>query len=72
MSGEIYKLHKTEKIGQAKGEPGEIVSTDGGMTVACGDGNGVKILMIQAPGKKAMSCADFLRGHKIEVGEKFE
>ena len=40
--------------------------------VACGDGNGVRILMIQAPGKKAMSCADFLRGHKIEVGEKFE
>ena len=38
----------------------------------CGDGNGVKILMIQAPGKKAMSCADFVRGHKIEVGEKFE
>ena len=72
LNGEIYKLHKTEKIGKAKGKPGEIVSTDGGLTVACGDGNGVKILMIQAPGKKAMSCADFLRGHKIEVGEKFE
>lgn len=72
LNGEIYKLHKTEKIGKTKGEPGEIVSTQGGLTVACGDGNGVRILMIQAPGKKAMGCADFLRGHKIEVGEKFE
>ena len=72
LNGEIYKLHKTEKIGKTKGEPGEIVSTQGGLTVACGDGNGVRILMIQTPGKKTMSCADFLRGHKIEVGEKFE
>ena len=72
LNGEIYKLHKTEKIGKANGEAGEIVSTDGDLTVACGDGNGVKILTIQASGKKAMSCADFLRGHKIEVGEKFE
>ena len=38
----------------------------------CGDGNAVRILTIQAPGKKAMSCTDFLRGHKIEAGEKFE
>ncbi len=72
LNSEIYKLHKTEKIGKTNAKAGEIISTDGGLSVACGDGNGVKILTIQAPGKKAMSCADFLRGHKIEVGEKFK
>ena len=72
LNGEIYKIHKTEKTGKTKGVAGEIVSVDGGLTVCCGDGNAVCILTIQAPGKKAMSCADFLRGHKIEAGEKFE
>ena len=72
LNGEIYKLHKSEKTGKTKGVPGEIVSVDGGLTVSCGDGNSIRILTVQAPGKKAMSCADFLRGHKIEVGEKFD
>lgn len=72
LNGEIYKLHKSEKDGKTNGVPGEIVSVDGGLTVSCGDGNSIRILSIQAPGKKAMSCEDFLRGHKIEVGEKFD
>ena len=72
FKGETFKFHKSEKVGKTKGIPGEIVSVNGGLTVCCGDSNAVKILTIQAPGKRAMDCADFLRGHKIEVGEKFE
>lgn len=71
LNGEIYKLHKTVKAGKTNGEPGEITSLDKGITVACGDENGIRIVTIQAPGKKAMNCEDFLRGHKIEAGEKF-
>ncbi len=72
LCGKIYKIHKTVSAGKAKGKPGEIVGNDGGLTVCCGDGNAVRILVIQAEGKKAMNCADFLRGHKIEIGEIFE
>lgn len=72
LDGKLYKIHKTVKVGKAKGRPGEIISCDGGISVCCGDGNAVKILVIQAEGKKAMSCEDFLRGHKTEVGEFFE
>lgn len=72
LDGKIYKLHKSLKAGKANGKPGEIVSTKGGITVCCGDGNAIKILVIQAEGKKAMSCDDFLRGHKIETGNFFE
>lgn len=72
LGGKTYKIHKSIKAGKTNGKPGEIVSTDGGMSVACGDGNAIKILVIQAEGKKAMNCDDFLRGHRIEVGEAFE
>lgn len=72
LGGKTYKIHKSIKVGKTNGKPGEIVSTDGGITVACGDGNAIKILVIQSEGKKAMSCDDFLRGHRIEFGEAFE
>lgn len=72
LDGKIYKLHKSIKAGKANGRTGEIVSTKNGITVCCGDGNAIKIFVIQAEGKKAMSCDDFLRGHKIESGNFFE
>lgn len=72
LGGKIYKVHKTVSAGKTNGKPGEIVGNDDGLTVCCGDGNAVKILVIQAEGKKAMNCADFLRGHRIEIGEIFD
>lgn len=72
LGGKIYKVHKTVSAGKANGKPGEIVGNDDGLTVCCGDGNAVKILVIQSEGKKAMNCADFLRGHRIEIGEFFD
>lgn len=35
--------------------------------VACGSGV-LRLNELQAEGKKRMSCADFLKGHKIEAG----
>lgn len=46
--------------------PGSFVKADNnGIEVACADGRTVLITEIQAPGKKKMKTADFLRGHKI-------
>ena len=50
------------------GAPGQVLSADeNGITVACGEGS-VIIKEIKIEGKKKMSVADFLRGHKIEKG----
>ena len=50
--------------------PGTVVSTGkAGIEVACGDGETVMITELQAPGKKRMSAADFLRGHTIKTGD---
>ena len=47
-------------------EPGSVVSTDqGGIEVACGNGETVLLTEVQAPGKKRMASTDYLRGHKL-------
>jgi methionyl-tRNA formyltransferase len=46
--------------------PGTVVSTDKkGILMACGDGKLLRIVEPQAPGKKRMRAADYLRGHAI-------
>jgi len=37
--------------------------------VAAGEG-AVRLLVIQAPSKKPMSAADFLRGHHVQPGDR--
>ena len=49
--------------------PGTILSADErGIEIACGDDRSVVVTELQAPGKKRMSAADFLRGHPIAEG----
>ena len=56
-----YTCNKTDK------RPGQIVSTgEKGIEVACADGDTLMITQLQAPGKKRMKAADFLRGHTIK------
>ena len=48
--------------------PGSIVRADEeGIAVACADGRCVLITELQAPGKKRMKAAEFLRGHRIKT-----
>ena len=58
--GAAYTELKTEK------RPGAIVRADAeGLVIACADGQCLRITELQAPGKKRMPAADFLRGHRI-------
>ena len=57
-----YSENTTEK------EPGSVVSAgDRGIEIACGDGKTLYVTELQAPGKKRMLAADYLRGHPIRV-----
>jgi methionyl-tRNA formyltransferase len=52
--------------------PGEVLSANkNGIVVACGQG-ALRILEIQREGSRRMSAAEFLAGHLLKVGEKFE
>ena len=50
------------------GKAGEIIATDNGFDVACGNGV-IKILGVLPEGKSRMSAADFVRGRKVSVGD---
>lgn len=71
LDGAVYKIFAavytdthTDKA------PGAIVATGkDGIEVACGGGETVMIKELQAPGKKRMSAADFLRGHSIKLSD---
>ena len=57
-----YTRTRTDK------QPGELVSAGkDGIEIACRDGQTLLLTRIQAPGKKAMSAADYLRGHPLTV-----
>lgn len=63
----VLKVHKTRVGGKTSGKAGEVVALQP-LTVACGDGNGIEILELQAAGKRRMTADEFLRGHAIAVG----
>lgn len=53
-------------------KPGTVLSADSdGISVKCGVGV-LRIEELQLPGKKRTNAADFIRGHRIEVGEMFK
>ncbi len=68
LDGKTIKIHKTLLAGKVNGTAGQVVESGKKLVVACGDGNGVEIVTLQAQGKKAMNSADYLRGNPVEKG----
>jgi methionyl-tRNA formyltransferase len=71
--GDVYRIHASAvDASQVHAAPGTIVEVkQDRLVVATGDG-AIAILAIQAPGKRMMQVGEFLRGHSIEPGERFE
>lgn len=74
LGEEKYKIWRTRAADMSAGgkEPGEILRADGkGLLVKTGDGV-IEVLELQAPAKKRMKAADYLRGHAVGLPAKFE
>jgi methionyl-tRNA formyltransferase len=65
-------VHQTQPIeGNPNVAPGTVVeASHGRLEVATGQGS-VRLLVVQIPGKKPMPAGDFLRGHRVEPGDRF-
>ncbi|MGN4942831.1 methionyl-tRNA formyltransferase [Bacillus cereus group sp. MYBK104-1] len=72
LAGQVVKVWWGEKVPVTKSaEAGTIVAIEeDGFVVATGNETGVKITELQPSGKKRMSCSQFLRGTKPEIGTK--
>lgn len=71
LDGTVYKIFAAAYTdAHTEKAPGAVVSTGkSGIEIACGSGETVMITELQAPGKKRMNAADFLRGHSIRVSD---
>ena len=57
-----YSEVRTEKV------PGSIVrADDAGILMTCADGETLLITELQAPGKRRLAAADYLRGHPLDI-----
>jgi methionyl-tRNA formyltransferase len=71
LEGKMFKI--VESAAEAgNGEPG-VLHAETGDVLSVGTGNGLlRIVSIQPEGKKPMTAAEFLRGHRGVAGRKFE
>lgn len=69
LEGAVYRVFAAEYTdNHTDKQPGQVVSTGKqGIEMACADGKTLMITELQAPGKKRMKAADFLRGHPIKT-----
>ena len=69
ITGEPIKLWVAQVVEKhTDALPGTVIAADwGGIDMACGDGQVLRILELQAPGKKRMTAAAYLAGNPIQV-----
>jgi methionyl-tRNA formyltransferase len=67
----VCKILKTRLGSHHSAAPGAIVASKAGVSVVCGDDALLEIESIQPENRKAVSGAEFLRGARIQAGEKF-
>lgn len=69
ITGDTMKLHRSCLPGKTVSTYPGVITAAGkeGIDIACGDGQVLRILELQAPGGKRMSAAAYLAGHPIQV-----
>lgn len=67
IAGTTFKIFSVEETDATSDQPaGTVLGADKkGINVVCGDGKVLRILELQAPGKKRMRAVDYLRGHAL-------
>jgi len=59
--------HREERAGSTTALPGTLVKLKPGPIVKCGEGL-VELVEVQAPGRRRMTAADFMRGRRLAEG----
>ena len=73
FKGEVCRIWMATKAVFEKpltAKPGEVISVQGGVLVACAQGV-LNIMELQAPGGKRMNAQSFIQGHHLKAGDLF-
>ncbi len=71
--GNLCRIHASKVVEEAfDAAPGTVVRVEDDRVVAAAGEGALAILEFQAPGKRTMPMREYLRGHPISVGERFE
>ena len=70
--GRLLKIISAEAAtGASEAKPGTVAAMDNnGFEVVCGGGKKIRIKEVLPEGKGRMTAADFVRGRRIEKGER--
>jgi methionyl-tRNA formyltransferase len=72
LEGKTVKIFGAVVDPPGAGDPGNISAIEpDGIIVGCGSGTRLRILELQAEGKKRMSASDFARGQRLVAGKRF-
>jgi len=72
LNGKRVLIHRTQMTAARHDAPSGTLVHHDGLAVVCGDKGLLRILDIQPEGKRAMSARDFLAGHPLPPGARFE
>jgi methionyl-tRNA formyltransferase len=71
--GDVYRIHHAQALDESHNEtPGTVLRVEKDAIIIAALAGAVSLDMIQAPGKRVMSVSDFLRGHEMCPGDRFE
>lgn len=72
VEGMRLRVHRAEPVHllPAEGTPGTVIRTDGHLDVACLPG-ALRLLEVQAEGRRRQPAAEWMRGARLEVGARF-
>jgi methionyl-tRNA formyltransferase len=68
--GKNLVIHAAAPAARRDIAPAELRNQDGPLFAGCGSGTALQILELQLEGKKRMAAADFVRGYRVQAGEK--
>lgn len=67
----IYRATPHSSQSDEQAAPGHLIpSAEDKLLVACGSGSAIEIHEVQPAGRKRMQAIDFLRGHRVQVGDR--
>ena len=62
-------VHKTRVV-DGQGKPGEVIEAAADRLVVAAGERAISLVVVQLPGKKPFTAAEFLRGHRIQPGDQ--